>query len=244
MDNYTLDTTTMTGSFSQSFYGGAASPHNGFIYSFPYNDNAILKINPYNNTYSTILSGSFGVTPQRFQGSVLSSYNGSIYGIPRTGSNYIAKFNPITETVNATAIGPFPGTNKFNAGAEGKDGKIYLAPQTFNFIGILDPVTDTLNTTSLTGLTGYNGAVLSQNGYVYMSPGAASNVAIINTDTVTVDTTTIAGLGAGNKFFGIINSPTGEILCVPNGATYSLIIESGIPTIDVGWCTSVYANHY
>lgn len=131
-----------------------------------------------------------------------------------------------------TTSGSFVNTWKYYGGALGSDGMIYCAPFTgATAVGVIDPATDTLDTTSLTWPTfagdanTWQGAVAGRNGKVYMIPNGSQHVLVINTTTRAV--TRAGSLGATtNKWVGGVLAPNGRIYGVPFVSTSILVIDT------------------
>jgi len=70
------------------------------------------------------------------------------------------------------------------------NGKIYGIPHTSDSVLIIDPETNTSDTTTITGLTGrWAGGVLAPNGKIYGIPYGFGSVLIIDPETNTIDNT-------------------------------------------------------
>ena len=110
---------------------------------------------------------------------------------------------------------------------------------------IIDPVTNTVDTTTITGLSGgtkWFGGVLAPNGKIYGIPYNSTSVLIIDPVTNTADTTTISGLYAGTvKWIGGVLAPNGQIYCVPRYIDYVLVIKTGLPKLPL-WMLKPYFN--
>ena len=79
---------------------------------------------------------------------------------------------------------------KWTGGVLAPNGKIYGIPCDASSVLIIDPVTNTANTTAITGLSGadkWAGGVLAPNGKIYGIPYNASSVLIIKTGLPSVD---------------------------------------------------------
>ena len=87
--------------------------------------------------------------------------------------------------VNITTITGITGSSRYAGGVLAPNGNIYGVPYNATNVLIIDPVTDTADTTTITGITGsstkYAGGVLAPNGKIYCVPHNASNVAVIKT---------------------------------------------------------------
>jgi hypothetical protein len=158
-----------------------------------------------------------------------------------TGYNFSASnmFPYISNNIDVSAIyvGPLitsPAFKYYAGGVLAPNGKIYCIPCHATNVGIIDPNTDTIDTTSISGLSTqqnkYLGGVLAANGKIYCIPDNATNVGIIDPinnriDTTTISMTTFPDLSAGNKFWGGVLAPDGRIYCSPRGTSYIGIID-------------------
>jgi len=134
-------------------------------------------------------------------------------------------------------------TYKWYGGVLAPNGKIYCVPHNATNAGIIDPALNTINTTSITGLstsTGkWYGGVLAPNGKIYCVPHAALYVLIIDPVTNTVNTTSITGLVGSNKWVGGVLAPNGKIYCVPRNSESVLIIDPATNTVDTTTITGL-----
>jgi hypothetical protein len=253
----TVDTTTVrisSGSFISSggsnWVGGVLAP-NGKIYGIPYNSSNVCLIDPVSNTIDTttvtITSGSsipFGGL--NWQGGVLAP-NGKIYGIPRVSSN-VCLIDPITNTVDTTTVkissgSSIPPSNfKWRGGVLAQNGKIYGIPENSTSVLYIDPITNTVDITtvnvvsgsSLSGNAKWVGGVLAPNGKIYGIPSSASNFCLIDPITNTVDTTTVtisSGSNLGGTHEGGVLAPNGNVYGMPTSSSNVLVIKTGIPTL-------------
>ena len=85
---------------------------------------------------------------------------------------------------NPTITGLSADTSKYGGGVLAPNGKIYCIPSNATNVLIIDPTTNTADTTTITGLTGtnkYSSGVLAPNGKIYGTPFDSTNVLQINT---------------------------------------------------------------
>lgn len=124
-----------------------------------------------------------------------------------------------------------PNTNaKWFGGVLAPNGKIYMVPYSASNVLILDPITNTYNTTTITNLGSeqykWQGGVVAPNGKIYGIPRNSRSVLIIDPVTNTADTTTISDLSSDtNKWAGGVLAPNGNIYCIPRNATNVLVIN-------------------
>ena len=126
------------------------------------------------------------------------------------------------------------------------NGKIYCIPRNSTSVLIIDPVTNTVDTTTISGLSGvakWRGGVLAPNGKIYGIPRDSSSVLIIDPLTNTADTTTITGLTGNFKWYGGVLAPNGKIYGIPQNSTSVLIINTGLPQIPL-WMLQPQFNKF
>lgn len=156
------------------FYDGQVAP-SGMIYAAPCTSEAILKINPFTDTWQEIATGLTGTTI-KYNATILAP-NGYIYFIPMCETQ-IMKLNPADDSI--TFIGSLGATaNKWNSAAITPDGIIYCMPLNIGTILKIDTNTDTIsqiNTTvpAIPGTEAYTTTIYAVNGYVYGIPANVS----------------------------------------------------------------------
>ena len=128
------------------------------------------------------------------------------------------------------------GVDKWFGGVLAPNGKIYCVPGAATSVLIIDPQTDTVDTSTISDLTltggpspDWLGGILAPNGKIYCIPWEAENVLIIDPMTNTADTDTISDLGAGNKWHGGVLARNGKIYGIPYDSDTVLVID---PTTD------------
>lgn len=131
-------------------------------------------------------------------------------------------------TWDTATISGLPGNNDWFGSVLADNGKIYCIPWDADNVLIIDPATDTVDTTSITGLgiggEKWIGGVLAPNGKIYGIPAYSSSVLII--DPMTDTTVTFGSLaGAGDKWMGGVLAPNGLIYGIPGDATSVLVID-------------------
>ena len=119
-------------------------------------------------------------------------------------------------------------------------GLLYAAPYGAVSVLIIDPATNTADTTTISGLGDgrekWSSIVHSPvSGLLYAAPSNANSVLIIDPATNTTDTTTISGLGDGReKWSSIVHSPvSGLLYAAPYNAHSVLIIDPATNTADI-----------
>jgi len=148
-----------------------------------------------------------------------------------------------SNSADITTISSLPsGGQKCRGGVLAPNGKIYCVPDDLTYVIIIDPVTDTIDTTtiSLPASPNWWGGVLAPNGKIYFIPNNGTSVGILDPDTNTIDTTTISGLPAGgSKWSGGVLAPNGKIYGIPYSSTSVLIIDPDTNTIDTTTITGL-----
>ena len=193
----------------------------GKIYCSPRSGSPVYVFNPYDNTLETIpnATGDFigmSVAP-----------NGKIYFAPVT-STFVGILDPFTRTWDNTSItsSQYPnlaytgGNGKFTKSRLAPNGKIYMAPRSANYIGVIDTTNNTYSSIdissvvpSLGGLN-YNQSALAKNGFLYMFPHTNSYPILkINPDTNTF--TTISQVFPFTTYLGAITGPDGNPYGIP-----------------------------
>ena len=137
----------------------------------------------------------------------------------------------------STITGMRGSTGTWRSGVLAPNGKIYGIPDTANAVIIIDPVTNTADTTSMTGLVGsqkWDGGVLAGNGLIYGIPRTAASVLIIDPSTNTTDMNmTIIGLGSGVTWANGVLANNGNIYGMPLSTGSVLIIDPTTNTADI-----------
>jgi hypothetical protein len=111
---------------------------------------------------------------------------------------------------------------------------------------IIDPVNDTADTTTISGLgigSKWRGGVLAPDAKIYCIPQETTNVLIIDPKTNTVDTTSIKGLVGNNKWRTGVLAPNGRIYGIPVDSSSVLIIDPTSPVSSIPGVTVATANY-
>lgn len=187
------------------------SPRSSFVYSF----------NPYTNTISELryATGDFI--------GCCTAYNGKIYFCPAL-STFVGILNTTTQKWDNTTISSSIYSDLAYTGANGKfwkcrlapNGKIYMAPRSANYIGVIDTANDTYYSISISSVSPslgglkYNQSALGKNGFLYFFPHDSSLPILklnINNDTFT----TIAQVFPISSYLGAITGPDGNPYGIP-----------------------------
>lgn len=209
------------------------STNMGNIYELQFSNglpgNGAFPINPSNstvaNTYSLTNGNYTGMS-----GGVLAQ-NGLIYFIGGK-SKRILKINPNNDTITPIQ---FTGsvndsTISFWGGVVAPNGKIYCIPNNETFVGIFDPVSETLDSTTISGITGldkYRGGVYARNGYMYFAGyGAQNNILWVRSTDNTFGTISTSSLGTTNGYSGAALGQDGNVYM--GNATANVILKIDI----------------
>ena len=124
------------------------------------------------------------------------------------------------------------------------NGKIYGISANDTRVLIIDPSWNTVDTASITGLTGsfkWVYGVLAPNGKIYAAPHEDGRVLIIDPATNTADVTSITGLSGTSKWVGGVLAPNGKIYGIPHQDTRMLIID---PKASGSFCSALMLSGY
>ncbi|EGD81992.1 hypothetical protein PTSG_02679 [Salpingoeca rosetta] len=199
--------TISAGSGDYKWNGGVLAP-NGLIYAIPAAVTAILIIDPNSNTADrTSITG-------------LSSL--------RRGCQ------SATNTADVTTIPDVGVGGSYNSALRLDDNLIYGIPRSGPAVLIIDPNTNTVDTTSIAGISGgtWEGAAQAGNGLIFSVPYSSKSVLIIDPKLRTADTTTITGISGGRKWHGAALGGNGFIYGIPYDSRSVLIINPNTKTID------------
>ena len=158
------------------------------------------------------------------------------------GNNFLTE-----NTVDLSGFSYFDAASgKFAGGVLAPNGNIYCVPYNADYVAIINPVTKTVDTTSirnvLGGTTGskWYGGMLAPNGNIYCIPHVSSDILIINPSNNT--TSYIRGITVANyptivsdsqKWIGGALAPNGKIYCSPYFAQSVLIIDTTNNTVNL-----------
>ncbi len=136
-------------------------------------------------------------------------------------------------TVDTSTISGLGGGNKWYGGVLAPNGKIYCVPGGATSVLIIDPQTNSADTSTISGLPGTStppnwlGGVLAPNGKIYCIPWDASSVLIIDPAKNEADTTTMSdeSLTASRKWHGGVLARNGKIYGIPYDSDTVLVIN-------------------
>jgi len=170
-------------SVGSSGWQGSCLALNGKIYCPPVSANVVMIINPVNDTWD--ISTLITTPPSETSGwnSMICAQNGKLYGIP-ANSVHVLVVNPNTNAV--TLINTSDATtNKWRGGALAPNGKIYCPPRVNTNILIIDPTNDSIDMTTLTGISEstnqYDSFVAAPNACLYAAPRNNTDVMVVRT---------------------------------------------------------------
>jgi len=138
-------------------------------------------------------------------------------------------------TIPALAAGP----SKYKDAVLADNGKIYMIPRSADAVLILDPETDTIDVTTMAGLTTttnkwVGGVKDRMSGKIFGMPYASEVVLVIDPSTNTYDITSMTGLGSGPiKWTAAAQVDNGMIVASPFGASTVLYIDPSTMTYDI-----------
>jgi len=149
----------------------------GKIYCSPRGGSPVYVFNPYDNTLETIpnATGDFiGMS---------AAPNGKIYFAP-AASTFVGILDPFTRTWDNTSITSSQYPDLAYTGGNGKfwrcrfapNGKIFMAPRSANYIGVVDTTNNTYSSIDISSVVpslggfNYNQSAVAKNGFLYMFP--------------------------------------------------------------------------
>jgi hypothetical protein len=238
-------------------YGGGVLAPNGRIYCMPISATNIGIINTFNDTIDTTsISGLTGVS--KYLGGVLAP-NGKIYCIPLRATN-VGIIDPLTNTIDTTTISmsTYPDLSntglKFWGGVLGTNGKIYCVPRAVNYVGIIDPITNTFDSTSITFTSAQSGVTseayatgsLGSNGNIYFSPYAATSVMRLrpaDNSLNFIDVSNYSNHGSG-RWGGSACGPDGNVYLMPQNNGFVVRIGVSNETVSTVFNTGINQSGY
>ena len=120
--------------------------------------------------------------------------------------------------------------------------------ETYNVL-IIDPDTNTIDTTSISGLdvhgsAAYHGGILAPNGKIYAIPFyTAEDILVIDPETNTTETITTGLPDSTVKYGGGVLAPNCIIYCIPLIIESVLQIKTGLPKYP-NWMLQAYFNKF
>lgn len=179
---------------------------------------------------NTNITSSYTVTHPNQQGKdgyTMKNDSGTLNWKNNTTNANLAKlmYNPF-------AVGGYDTSSITGVGADWRsnclapNGKIYNIPITGSSILIIDTLTDTIDTTTLSNISNssWYGAILAPNGKIYCIPFSSVSILIIDPETDTYET--VGNLTGSSKWLGGCLAPNGKIYCTPYASASILIIDT------------------
>eukprot|EP01052_Picozoa_sp_SAG31_P030790 SAG31_NODE_3191_length_4571_cov_2.395572_1_plen_1228_part_10 len=226
-------------------WAGGVLANNGKIYGIPSMSEAVLIIDPTDDTADmTTMVGLSG--DHKWEGGVLAG-NGMIYGIPRDSTTVLI-IDPIAETTDTASIsGLTSDTDKWRGGVLASNGKIYGIPYNANALLIIDPVTQTADVTvSVSALDSQSTAkwghgILAPDNKIYAFPEQAETMLMIDPATDSVHASSIPGsvsaspkwgqgavLGADNRIYATPRSYDQLLILDPTNSAVNTSTLAGV----------------
>lgn len=194
-----------------------------------------------------------------------TGWTGSEAELKRTRPTVVAEKKVSDKTKTALSKLPhfsfFPGARKLDGlkgleqggfkyfgGVLARDGRIFGLPRKADNVLIVDPHTNTTDTTTITGIGDPNqdakwlGGTVALDGRIFCAPYNASEVLIIDPAENTADTTTITGLDETSKWCGSVMAADGRIFAVPRNSDSVLIIDPITNKADTTTITGLRSN--
>lgn len=224
----TIDTVSSIALGGAGNYAAGVLGETGKAYGIPFNTTNVLVID---SVFLTAVPTSFSVPTPVAAGNY---WLGGVYvgGGRIICSPYDAEsiLSLDTNTSTSAVYGSLTtSAGKWSGCVLAPNGKVYFIPFNSTVVMIFTPATNTVDTTTITGIAGaskYMGGVLGPDNKIYCVPYNATNVMIIDTATDTVDIATISGLSASTaKWAGGILTPNNDIICMPHSVTSTLVIR-------------------
>lgn len=218
-------------------YLGAASGQNGAIYFNPAAAGYVLKLDPTDDSFTTI-GDYLGNTSFKY-GSSQVAFNGDIIMNP-SFAPAVLRINPATDTV--TSFGDRSNINKSYSLVTLNDGRMLAMP--WATTSMIDPDNSTYDAWDVSGTTSEFaiGGLLAANGKIYYCPGTTPD----RVHEYTPETNTLTPIGpvlsgSGVQYAGCIMSLNGDIYGVPRNA--EAIVKIALGTSLMGVHPSLYSAY-
>lgn len=182
-----------------------------------------------NDYYDT--STITGLSTQYINGALAP--NGKIYALSTTHCLIIDTLTDIIDT--STITGSF---DSCFGSVLAPNGKIYCIPFSGTYVPIIDPETNTVDNTSITGLGGsakWIGGCLAPNGKIYCAPYDSATILAIDTSNNTIEL--FASTTGSTKWNGVVLGASGKLYMVPYSKTDVFVInpnDHSTSTIAIG----------
>ena len=196
----------------------------GLIYASPRSGNSVYVFNPYNNTLDlTTYANATG----DFVG-CCTGPNGKIYFAPGR-SSFVGILDPIRKTWDNTTISSTQYPNLATTTVNGKfwrctlvpNGKIFMAPRSATWIGVVDTNNDTYTSIDISNITGaaltklnYVESANAKNGFLYMFP-YNNSYPILKINPTDLSYTQIPQVFPFTTYNGVVTGPDGNAYGLP-----------------------------
>ena len=183
-----------------------SNTNGGLIFAIPFNANAVLVIDPSDDTYDDTTIAVDTGNQKWWHGA--RSAAGLIYGFPYQSSDVLV-IDP--ETLSATTI---PAVSGFRGGVYAS-GSIFGMPAGATGVLKISPTTSTVTTIGTVSATeSWDGAILAPNGKIYAIPSSASAILVIDPSDDSVGLIESCAQRE-NAWAGGVLGPNGRIYGIP-----------------------------
>ena len=196
----------------------------GLIYAAPRFGNPVYVFSPYDNTLDTT---TYASATGDFIG-CCTAPNGRIYFAP-ANSSFVGILDPIRKTWDNTTItstqypnlGTVTTNGKFWRCALAPNGRIFMAPRSATWIGVVDTNNNTYTSIDISNVTGaalnglnYVQSATAKNGFLYMFPHFNS-LPILKINPVDLSFTQISQVFPLTSYLGAVTGPDGNPYGMP-----------------------------
>jgi hypothetical protein len=213
----------------QRWSGVSCLGPDGLIYAAPRSGNPVYVFSPYDNTLDTT---TYASATGDFIG-CCTAPNGRIYFAPAS-SSFVGILDPIRKTWDNTTITSTQYPNLGTVTTNGKfwrctlapNGRIFMAPRSATWIGVVDTNNNTYTSIDISGLTGvapgglnYASIANAKNGFLYMFPYGNRDSPILKINPVDLSFTQIEQLtlpvNSRTRYLGAVTGPDGNPYGLP-----------------------------
>ena len=215
------------------FHGGVFA--HGSVFGIPAYVDYVLVIDTATHALSYFNIPFTNTGDYKFAGGVLAASGDAIYGIP-SYSNIVLKIDAVARAAvsNWPGLNVGHGVNKWAGGALGPNGLIYGVPYTSTSVLIIDPATDTVDTTSIAGLSGdakWTDAATATDGRIFCMPFSKGTVLVIDPFTHMTRELPVPNSRA-QAYRGAVIAGNGLIFGIPFKETSALVVNPFDDTLD------------
>ena len=219
-------------------------PNANKLYAAPFNDDAVLIVDPATNAADTTTLGGLGVGGQKWAGIAYVATVNKLFASPYSAVSVLV-VDPQDNTTRVITVNDIqPGGEQWHGVAYAPIvNKLFSAPYDADSVLIVDPVTYATDVTSLSGLGSVSqkwiGIVFVPGvNKLYAAPHNSDAVLIVDPITNTTDTTTLAGFfvptgGLPGLWAGITFAPNvNKVYAAPWNAGSMLTVDPFTNTTD------------